>query len=163
MAGVGKFRPSLGWYTNFQFRYLSNPKIYLQTRKLKLREILGISWYPVLQAWDFPMRENLCKCIEKWWRLRRFGWEGPPMKHRRGIRGHEWDSWAAWWEKTSRCTPIWAKSFNSRFSILIFSRVLRDCTTRYVGPLVGRSIGWSFFYFFGVFELFKLTAPAQIL
>ena len=40
----------------------------------------------------------------------------------------------------------------------ISSRVLRDSTPRYVGP----SVGWSHFYFFGVFELFELTAPAQM-
>ena len=39
-----------------------------------------------------------------------------------------------------------------------FSRVLRDSTTRYVGP----SVGWSTFYFFGVFVLFEHTAPAQM-
>jgi len=45
----------------------------------------------------------------------------------------------------------------------IFSRVLRDSTPRYVGPLVGRSpLYLSPFYFFGVFELFELTAPAQM-
>ena len=40
--------------------------------------------------------------------------------------------------------------------------MLRDSTPRYVGPSVGRSVGWlvgrSPFYFFGVFELFVHTA-----
>ena len=40
----------------------------------------------------------------------------------------------------------------------VFSRVLRDSTPRYVGPLVG----WSPFYFLGVFELFEHTVPAQM-
>ena len=44
----------------------------------------------------------------------------------------------------------------------IFSRVLRDSTPRYVGPLVRRSVGWSPFYFFGVFELFEPTALVTI-
>ena len=39
-----------------------------------------------------------------------------------------------------------------------FSSVLRNSTPRYVGP----SVGQSPFYFFGVFELFGLTAPAQM-
>ena len=46
---------------------------------------------------------------------------------------------------------------------LIFSRVLRDSTPRYVGRSVGRLVGWlvgrSPFSFFGVFEH---TAPAQM-
>ena len=45
---------------------------------------------------------------------------------------------------------------------LLFSRVLRDSTTRYVGPLVGRLVGRSPFDYFGVFELFEHTAPAQM-
>ena len=40
----------------------------------------------------------------------------------------------------------------------IFGRVLRDSTPRYVGP----SVGPSPFYFFGAFELFEHTAPAQM-
>ena len=47
--------------------------------------------------------------------------------------------------------------------IEIFSRVPRDSTPRYVGRSVGWSVSWSPFYFFSVFELFELTAPAQIL
>ena len=47
--------------------------------------------------------------------------------------------------------------------ILLFSRVLRDSTPRYVGPLVGWLVGRSSFHFFGVFELFEHTAPAQML
>ena len=51
--------------------------------------------------------------------------------------------------------------------LLLFSRVLRDSTPRYVDPSVGRLVGWSPFYlspfyFFGVFELFEHTAPAQM-
>ena len=49
----------------------------------------------------------------------------------------------------------WITSFMAN---IIFSRVLRDSTPRLVCPLVG----WSPFYFFGVFEQFELTAPAQI-
>ena len=44
-------------------------------------------------------------------------------------------------------------------NLWLFSRVLRNSTPRYVGRLVGRSP----IYFFGVFELFELTAPAQML
>ena len=44
----------------------------------------------------------------------------------------------------------------------IFSRVLRDSTPRYVSPSVGWLVGRSPFYFFGVFELFEHTAPAQM-
>ena len=44
------------------------------------------------------------------------------------------------------------------------SCVLRDCTPCYagwsVGWLVGRSVCWSPFYFFGVFERFEHMAPA---
>ena len=49
---------------------------------------------------------------------------------------------------------------------ILFSRVLRDSTLRYVGPSVGSAVGWSVgwspFYFFGVFERCELTAPAQM-
>ena len=49
---------------------------------------------------------------------------------------------------------------------ILFSRVLRDSTPRYVGPLVGSAVGWSVgwspFYFFGVFELFEHTALTQM-
>ena len=44
----------------------------------------------------------------------------------------------------------------------LFSHVLRDSTPRYVGPSVGRLVGRSSFYFFGVFELFEYTGPAQM-
>ena len=44
--------------------------------------------------------------------------------------------------------------------------MLRNSTLLYVGPLVAQSVGllvgWSPFYFFGVFELFEHTAPAQM-
>ena len=40
----------------------------------------------------------------------------------------------------------------------IFSRVLRDSTPRYVGPLVGRLVGPLFT--FSAFKLFGLTAPS---
>ena len=49
--------------------------------------------------------------------------------------------------------------------LLIFkSRATRLYTPlcRSVGRLVGRLVGWSLFYFFGVFELFEHTAPAQM-
>ena len=49
---------------------------------------------------------------------------------------------------------------------ILFSRLLRDSTPRFVGlsvsQLVGWLVGWSPFYFFGVFELFGLTAPSQM-
>ena len=41
-----------------------------------------------------------------------------------------------------------------------FSRVLRDSTPRFVGPSVRPSIT---FYFFGVFAVFDLTAPVQMI
>ena len=41
-----------------------------------------------------------------------------------------------------------------------FSRVLRDSTPRFVGPSVGPSIT---LYFFGVFAVFGLMAPAQMI
>ena len=41
-----------------------------------------------------------------------------------------------------------------------FSRVLRDSTPHFVGPLLGRLVGLSSFHIFGVFEH---TAPAQML
>ena len=54
----------------------------------------------------------------------------------------------------------------SQFEGLSFGCVLRDSTPSYVSPLVGGlinwSVGWSPFYFFGVFELFEPTAPAQM-
>ena len=50
--------------------------------------------------------------------------------------------------------------------VSFFSRVLRNSTPHYVSPLVGRSVGrsvgWSPFYFFGVFELLEPTAAAQM-
>ena len=48
----------------------------------------------------------------------------------------------------------------------LFSRVLRDSTTRFVGPSVRRPIDLSIrhsHYFFWVFEVFGLTAPAQMI
>ena len=42
---------------------------------------------------------------------------------------------------------------------LLFSRLLRDSTPRYVGPSVGRWV--PFKLFFGVFELYEPTAPAH--
>ena len=42
----------------------------------------------------------------------------------------------------------------------IFSRVLCDSTTLFVGPSVGPSVT---LYFFGVFAVFDLTAPAQMM
>ena len=50
----------------------------------------------------------------------------------------------------------------------IFSRVLRDSTTRFVGPSVRRSVGPSVgpsvtLYFFRVFAVFGITAPAQMM
>ena len=42
----------------------------------------------------------------------------------------------------------------------VFSRVLRDSTTRFVGPSVRPSITIDFF---GVFAVFGLTAPAQMI
>ena len=49
-------------------------------------------------------------------------------------------------------------------SFPVFSRMLRDSTPRYVGLLVGRSVGRLVqFFFFCVFEFFEPTAPAQML
>ena len=46
----------------------------------------------------------------------------------------------------------------------VFSRVLRDSTPRFVGPSVRPSIGPSVtLYFFWVFAVFGLTAPAQMM
>ena len=46
----------------------------------------------------------------------------------------------------------------------LFSRVLRDSTPRFVGPSVGPSVRPSVtLYFFGVFAVFGLTAPAQMM
>ena len=53
-------------------------------------------------------------------------------------------------------------SFRGFYVSRFFSRVLRDSTPRYVGPSVGWSVGRSPFYFFGAFELFEHTAPAQM-
>ena len=52
--------------------------------------------------------------------------------------------------------------------LLLFSRVLRDSTPRFVGPSVRRSVGPSVgpsvtLYFFWVFAVFGLTAPAQMM
>ena len=48
----------------------------------------------------------------------------------------------------------------------VVSRVLRNSTPHYaamsVGRLVGRLVGWSPFYFFGVLELFEHAALAQM-
>ena len=58
---------------------------------------------------------------------------------------------------------------NGFFSFLplhnsFFSRVLRDSTTRFVGPSVRPSVGPSVtLYFFWVFAVFGLTAPAQMI
>ena len=53
------------------------------------------------------------------------------------------------------------------FFFFFFSRVLRDSTTRFVGPSigpsVGPSVGPSHFTFFLVFAVFGLTAPAQMI
>ena len=43
-------------------------------------------------------------------------------------------------------------------SLTIFSRVPRDSTTRFVAPSVRSSL-----YFLGVFAVFGLTAPAQMM
>ena len=44
----------------------------------------------------------------------------------------------------------------------IFSRVLRDSISRFVGPSVGRLVGqWSPFDFFGAFKLLGLTVSFQ--
>ena len=59
------------------------------------------------------------------------------------------------------------------FDFPLFSRVLRDSTPRYIGPVVGWLVGqlvgwlvdwlvWPLFTFFGVFELCEHTAPAQM-
>ena len=50
----------------------------------------------------------------------------------------------------------------------VCSRVLRDSTTRFVGPSVRPSVHWSVgpsvtLYFFWVFAVFGLTAPAQMM
>ena len=54
----------------------------------------------------------------------------------------------------------------------VFSRVLHDSTTRFVGPSVRQSVRWSIrrsvrpsvtLYFFWVFGVFGLTAPAQMM
>ena len=46
----------------------------------------------------------------------------------------------------------------------ILSRVLRDSTFRFVDPWVRPSVCWSVtIYFFGVFWVFGLAAPAQML
>ena len=68
---------------------------------------------------------------------------------------------------SSRGTAVWSKvsstiekekEMHAWLRKMVFSRVLRDSTPRYVGP----SVGWSPFYFFGVFELFEHMAPAQM-
>ena len=47
---------------------------------------------------------------------------------------------------------------------IVFCRVLRDSTPRFVGPSVGPSVRPSVtLYFFGVNGFFGLTAPAQML
>ena len=49
-------------------------------------------------------------------------------------------------------------------SFAVFSRVLRDSTLRFVGPSVRRSVRPSVtLYFFWVFAVFGLTAPAQMM
>ena len=49
----------------------------------------------------------------------------------------------------------------------VFSRMLRHSTTHFVGPSVGPSVGLtirpSHFTFLGVFAIFGLTAPAQVI
>ena len=73
----------------------------------------------------------------------------------------EWTDWSS--ESHIR---EWEWEALIAFADALFSRVLRDSTPRYVGQLVGRPVGWlvgpSPFYFFGIFELFEHTAPAQM-
>ena len=50
----------------------------------------------------------------------------------------------------------------------IFSRLLRDSTPRFVGPSIRPSVGPCVspsvtLYFLGVFAVFGLTAPAQMI
>ena len=53
---------------------------------------------------------------------------------------------------------------NAALCCSIFSRVLRDSTTRFVGPSLSLSVHRSVtLYFFGVFAVFNLTAPAQMI
>ena len=47
-----------------------------------------------------------------------------------------------------------------KIEFTLFSRVLRDSTTHFVRPFVGPSVT---LYFFGVFAVFGLTAPAQMM
>ena len=60
------------------------------------------------------------------------------------------------------------KTHLSKDIVSIFSRVLRDSTTRFVGPSVRPSVGPSVrpsvtLYFFWFFAVFGLTAPAQMM
>ena len=57
---------------------------------------------------------------------------------------------------------VFAETFNQPSNGRFFSRVLRDSTPRFVGPSVHRSVRRSVtLYFFWVFVVFGLTAPAQ--
>ena len=68
--------------------------------------------------------------------------------------------------KTRISAPAHPSATDGRVSGLVFSRVLRDSTPRFVGPSVGPSVRPSIgpsvtLYFFGVFMVFGLTAPAK--
>ena len=45
----------------------------------------------------------------------------------------------------------------------LFSRVLRDSTSRFVGPSVGPSVRHSLLFFLFFFAVYGLTAPAQMI
>ena len=62
----------------------------------------------------------------------------------------------------------WSNGQSVSFFLYLFSRVLRDSTTRFVGPSVHPSVSPSVrrsvtLYFFWVFAVFGLTAHAQMI
>ena len=64
-------------------------------------------------------------------------------------------------EPLGRIVVCFFEAFKKSF---VFSRVLRVSTPRFVGPSVGLSVGPSVtLYFFGVFAVSGLTAPAQMI
>ena len=61
-------------------------------------------------------------------------------------------------KKNLKKTALGTPSQKSVTPHCVFCHVLWDFTPHYVGPSVGR----SHLYFFGIFELFEHTAPAQM-
>ena len=92
------------------------------------------------------------------------GWAGannPPLSHTRSIQ-----------TVFPQFSTQYRREFGQTHQMTIFSRVLRDSTTRFVGPSVGPSVRPSVgpsvrpsvtLYFFWFFAVYGLTAPAQVI